>query len=99
MEALTTAYLQFRQPQASGVSSDLPSSNSAAWTRSGDSSGDEDAPACELSLPANLAAPAEPAEPTIPAETAARPDGPSPTGMEEEHTLVMEVVDAFRTFH
>jgi len=36
LEALTTAYLQFRQPQASGVSSDLPSFKLSHLTRSGD---------------------------------------------------------------
>ena len=99
MEALTTAYLQFRQPRVGGMSSDLPSSNSAAQTHAGDSSGGEDAPACELPLHADLAAPSEPAGPTLLPEATMRPDGPSPTFIEEEHTLVVEVVDAFGTSH
>jgi len=97
-----TAYLQFHQPWAGGMSTDLPSSNSAAWTRAGNSSGSEDGPACESPLHTDRATPsepAEPAEPTLLPEATMQPDGPSPTCIEEEHMLIVEVVDAFGTFH
>jgi len=63
MEALTTAYLQFRQPRVGGMSSDLPFVKLSCPDPCWDSSGGEDAPACELPLHADLAAPSEPLDP------------------------------------